>query len=161
MSGLYTNAESATQRLIAALKFGFEEITTENGYDNTMRDVFTEIPTQSQLVNYPSLAIIQGRETSNWDSTEDIQNTLPITLMVWINNQGDPTTGRLTLKKDIQRRLGVNWMVPGEDDVEACRLVRYAAYEPFGMFLNVPKVGFIMEIVVTYNQDVNDPTVST
>lgn len=161
MSGLYENSKSASERLLDALVFGFKEIRTENGYTNSIRDVFTEIPTQSQLVNYPSMALIMGRELTDWDDTEAMVNTLPVTLMVFLKEQSSPTTARLSVKKDIQRRLGVNWMVPGEDDMPACSVIKPTAYEPFGMFLNVPHIGFIMEIQVEYSQDVNDPTVST
>lgn len=161
MSGLYENPKSASERLLDALVFGFKEITQASGYSNTIKDVFTEIPTPSQLVNHPSMALIMGRELTDWDDTEAMVNTLPVTLMVFIKEASNPTAARLTLKKDIQRRLGVNWMVPGEDDQPACSVVKPTAYEPFGMFLNVPHVGFIMEIQIEYSQDVNDPTVST
>lgn len=160
MSSIYENEKSATQRFIDALVFGLKSIKTEAGYNNTVRQVFTEYPTQSQLVNYPSIAIVQGREVTDWDSTEDMINTMNIVLVVFCHDQGDPTNARLTLKKDIHRHFGLNWMVRGEDDVETCRLIRPASYEPFGMYINTPKIGFIMELVAQYNQDVNDPTIT-
>ena len=158
MSGLYDQAKSVTERLLDALVYGIKGITTDAGYDNTVGDVFTEYPTQSQLVNYPAVAIIQGREATDWDDTEDMLHTLSVTLVCFCHEQSDPTTSRLTLKKDLHRHFGLNWMARGEDDVETCRLVRPAAYEPFGMFLNAPKVGFIMELIIQYSQNVNDPT---
>jgi hypothetical protein len=161
MSGLYENEKSATERLLDAIVYGIKSIKTDAGYDNTVGDVFTEYPTQSQLVNYPAIAIIQGREATDWDDTEDMLHTLPITLVCFCHEQSNPTTARLSLKKDLHRHFGLNWMIRGEDGVETCRLVRPAGYDPFGMFLNAPKVGFVMELIIQYTQDVNDPTVST
>ena len=160
MSGLYTNGKSATQRFIDALALGLKSIKTDAGYDNTVKQVFTEYPTQSQLINFPCIAMIQGRENTDWDDTNDMVNTLAITLVVFCHEQTDPTNARLTLKKDIHRYLGVNWMIPDEDDIETCRLIRPASYEPFGMYINVPKIGFVMDLVAQYNQDVSDPTVT-
>jgi hypothetical protein len=160
MSGLYENAKSATEKLIDALVYGLKQIKTDAGYDYTIQNVWTEIPTQSQLVNYPSVAVIQGKEATDWDETEALVNTLPITLIVFMKDQSNPTSARLKLKKDIHRHFGLNWMVRGEDGVETCRLMRPVAYEPFGMFLNVPNIGFLMELKAIYNQDVNDPTVT-
>jgi len=160
MSSLYENEKSATQKFIDALVYGLKTIKKDAGYENTIQQVFTEYPTQSQLVNFPAVAVLQGRETTDWDSTEDIINTINITLVVFCHEQSDPTNARLTLKKDIHRHFGLNWMVRGEDEVETCRLIRPAAYEPFGMYINVPKVGFIMELVAQYNQDVDDPTIT-
>lgn len=158
MSDLYLNQDSATQKLLNALVFGLKSITKEAGYDNTVKRVFTEYPTQSQLVDYPCIAVIQGRENTDWDATEEMINTLNILLVVFCHEQTDPTNARLSLKKDIHRNLGLNWMLRGEDDSETCRLIRPSSYEPFGMFINTPKIGFVMELVAQYNQDVNDPT---
>lgn len=160
MSGLYTNPKSATQRLIDALVLGLKSIKTDAGYDNTVKQVFTEYPTQSQLINFPCIALVQGRETMDWDSTEDMINTINITLVAFCHDQSDPTNARLSLKKDIHRHFGENWMLRDEDDIETCRLVRPSAYEPFGMYINVPKIGFVMELVIQYNQDVDDPTIT-
>lgn len=160
MSGIYENEKSATQKFLDALVFGLKSIKTEAGYDNTVKQVFTEYPTQSQLVNFPCIAVVQGRENTDWDDTGDMVNNLSIILVAFCHDQGDPTNARLTLKKDIHRHFGLNWMVRGEDDVETCRLIRPSAYEPFGMYINVPKIGFVMELMAQYNQDVSDPTVT-
>jgi len=161
MNGLYANPDSASERLLAAVVFGLKQIHEDNGYDNTVKRVFTEIPAPSDIVEYPSIVVLMGDETTYWDDTEALANTLPITFLAFLNEKEDPTGARLKLKKDMQKRMGVNWMVPGEDGQVAARLIRPSSYKPFGMFLNVPKVGFALGGIVEYSQDVNDPTVST
>jgi hypothetical protein len=161
VSGLYENAESASQRLLNAIVFGLKQIKQSSGYDNTVKKVFTEIPTPADIVEHPSIVVLMGDELTDWDDTEALANVLPVTFICFLNAATDPTGARLSLKKDIQKRMGVSWMVPGEDGPVVARLIRPASYKPFGMFLNVPKVGFALGGIVNYSQDVNDPTVST
>jgi len=160
MSAIYSDSLSATQRMINAIIYGLKQIKTENGYTNTLYDVFLEIPTLSQLVNFPSVVITMGKEVTDWDETNTLVNTLPITLMVFLKEVNNPTDARLSLKKDIHRHFGLNWMVRGEDGTETCRLIKPTSYQPFGMFLTSPQIGFVMELQVTYDQDVEDPTVA-
>ncbi len=161
-ASIYANATSAGERVLAAIVYNLQTvISVANGYRNDIAMVTTEPLTQPEMNNFPHINIILGKETpENKDMSDQLwHKLLPISLMCFIKADGTTTADRLSLKEDLEYFIGNNWMLKGSDGIETCRIAILSGYEPFGMFLNQPVVGFMFGILVRYAQDIKDPSV--
>ena len=161
MSGLYTNVDSALARVRKSIVYNLKRITRANGYLNDIGDIFTEIPDPAQIKNFPAISLLRGQTViENTDQSEQLWHKLiPFTALVYVRSQ-DPTEGRESMLQDLERMLGNNWMLSGEDGVETCRIATLDGDKPFGMVLNKPQVGFVFAFSVRFAQDILDPTVA-
>jgi len=162
MNNLYLHPDSVTTRARKALVWNLRQIQREKGYLNTVGDVFTEIPEQNDIKNYPAIALLRGQTIiENEDQSEQLWHKLiPYTAIVYIKDNSDPTLARETMLQDFEKMLGINWMLKGEDDVETCRIASLDGDRPFGMVMNKPMVGFVFGFSVRFAQDISDPTVA-
>lgn len=161
MSELYANAESAVARVRKSLVWNLGQIRTANGYLNDIGDIFTEIPGETEIRNFPAIALLRGQTIiENEDQSEQLWHKLtPYTALVYVRSQ-NPTEARESILQDLERMLGVNWMLTGEDGVETCRIASLDGDRPFGMVINKPQVGFTFGFSVRFAQDINDPSVA-
>lgn len=161
MSELYANAESAVARVRKSLVWNLSQIRTANGYLNDIGDIFTEIPGETEIRNFPAIALLRGQTViENEDQSEQLWHKLtPYTALVYVRSQ-NPTEARESILQDLERMLGVNWMLVGEDGAETCRIASLDGDRPFGMVMNKPQVGFTFGFSVRFAQDINDPSVS-
>lgn len=158
---LYTHTESVETRQRQALEFHLKDITAEKGYKNTIRQVFNEYPSRAQITDWPAVAAIWGEETVvNSDISDDLWHIeLPLFLIGYVQDGHDMPIRKERLKLDLLKKFGVSWQLPGEDGVETCMLMSYKRGSRPGMKINNPEGVVVLEFLIQYRPDINDPTV--
>ena len=155
----YTNADSIEDKVIASLLWNLGQITTANGYNYTVGDLISDSPLNvTDINNFPGCVVVPGPErasllttaTSQGDTTDSFFPTLQVLLYFYMKETENTWAALRKLKRDVQKMIGINPMLRGQDNQETCFLARYASSVPYEQMAGI-KIG----IEISYQAPLN------
>lgn len=156
-------ANSIRNRVREALKYQLSTITTANGYNNTVGDIFGLGVSVEQIKNYPAFVVVAGAEQT-FDFRQDQQTFIrqakefTLTIYAFVKTINDAEDAQDLIVEDVEKLIGTNFGLPDADGDCTCYLAQVVRTEPFGLERNKPITGVKITINARYNQKRTDPT---
>ena len=109
---------TARAKLRAAIKYGLEQITTTNGYRNTIKRVYDPPKSMEQMVEYSCVNMIWGQETRSGEHLGSANDSLldlrfDFTCECYLKSS-DPAQAQDNIIADLQTYFGSRHWVPSE-----------------------------------------------
>lgn len=166
MSNTVYNAHSCRTRIRQALLYLLKQISIDNGYKTNVSEVHDEALNFNNIKRFPAIVLTFATENileygvNNQTFVKQFHE-LRAFLDCFVYERETPSFAREELIHDLEKLIGVNHGLPGEDGKCTCYFAQPVSIIPFGMKSNLPYVGFSMELLIKYAQKRDDPTVRT
>jgi len=164
-SGSITGAAgiSVRERLRQALIWNIQQIKTTDGYNTTIRKVYDPPKAMEQMLEYPSVNVLWGREDRLNDhimgNNQLLDLSLTARLDIFLSEQENPHNEIDKVLSDIQRRFGMNWYITGANGERTAFNCVYKSADPFGTDLTKPNCGVSIEVEIWYSIQLTNPNV--
>jgi hypothetical protein len=163
----YANAKSAETRIREALLHRLGQITTGNGYLNTLGEIHDDFPEDpDSIAAFPAAVLLTGYEGRDRYDSDMLYVSLKAFLLVFVepDGYGSVVEAIESVKQDVHSMLGNYPGLPGSDNEVTCQRAVFSSAEPFGRVLDLPLAsnhrGVRIGIDVAYQQTLIDPTVT-
>ncbi len=165
MSGVYISDSSAETKVREALIAQLSNITTGNGFRNTLATPLRDFPSDPDgLSSFPTVAVLTGYDHRDHFDNNLLYIAMKVPLVVFVDPGGTVPDEIESVKQDIHYVIGNNPGLPDGDGNATCQLAIFSTAAPFGTVLANPlagnAVGVKIVVDVLYQQTLSDPTVS-
>lgn len=161
------------ERIIDAIVWGLQQITTAKGYTNTVRRVYDPPVSFLEMEEFPAINVFEGEEScANSNQGSHLQtngnnamlhNSFVVTfdcVLTTTPNQSSARGDRIKFLADLQKYFGTNYWIPDQYGRATARCCFYQSSAPFGIEGNRNDLtGITCDFIVWYDQELVNPTV--
>jgi hypothetical protein len=157
---IYANASLQQSRIREAVKDALSQITTGNGYKNTIVEVLDEPPTSlSAIQQKPAVMPIWGPTRFFSETNYDVAFESLLYIYAVADEQSNVSLSIENLTGDVLAAIGLRQSLPHPtDNVETVQRCRVDSIEPFGNRDSRPAVGVKIGIKVWWSISYTDPS---
>ena len=159
---------SVKDAIADAIQFGLLQITTANGYNNTVVKVYDPPIGIGEMQQFPCFNYFEGADDCTNVSQPNVHqqtggnqaklfNGFIAELDGYLNKATTPRKARNTLLADVQKYIGLHWNLPDANGNPTAFNCMYAGSVPFGEQANLPQTGMTIRLRIWYDQKLTDP----
>jgi hypothetical protein len=151
--------------IINALIYGLGKITTEGGYNYTIKKIYDPPVGIDEMYDYPSVNIEEESESCANQQTHvqtggneaALLNSFGVRFDCIVQSTENPRQARNKIIADIQKYFGNNWNIPDTTGAATAFNCFYSGCTPWGLHDTKPLTGISILYTIWYKQKLTDP----
>ena len=159
---------SVKDNIAKAMVFSIKQITTTNGYNNTITNCYNPPIDEGSMNDFPACNYFEGDELclnttqpGVHEQTGGNQAKLFLKFLaefdIWAKDNNDPSTYLNSILADVVRYFGNHWNIPDVNGLPTAFNCMYHSSTKFGVGANSPLFGITVRFIVWYDQKLTDP----